>query len=93
MKMATKVGMYLATHESVTVARGQRKENTDRVKNQSDRRIRYRAFQKKIKEGIINVFIKTVLPWFSNIYNDRQWISYFTHIYFQPFLLNHKQKW
>ena len=23
------------------------------------------------KEGIIN-FIKTVLPWFSNIYNDRQ---------------------
>ena len=24
------------------------------------------------KEGIINVFIKTVLPWFSNIYNDRQ---------------------
>ena len=24
------------------------------------------------KEGIINVFIETVLPWFSNIYNDRQ---------------------
>ena len=24
------------------------------------------------KEGIINVFIMTVLPWFSNIYNDRQ---------------------
>ena len=32
--MTTKVGMYLATHESVTVARGQRWENTDRVKNQ-----------------------------------------------------------
>ena len=24
------------------------------------------------KEGIINVFTKTVLPWFSNICNDRQ---------------------
>ena len=24
------------------------------------------------KEGIINVFIKTVLPWFSNIYDGRQ---------------------
>ena len=24
------------------------------------------------KEGIVNVFIKTVLPWFSNIYNERQ---------------------
>ena len=24
------------------------------------------------KEGIINVFIKTILPWLSNIYNDRQ---------------------
>ena len=24
------------------------------------------------KEGIINVFVKTVLPLFSNIYNDRQ---------------------
>ena len=45
------------------------------------------------KERIINVFIKTVLPWFSNIYNDRQWISLFTHLYFQPFLLNQKQKW
>ena len=32
--MTTKVGMYSATHESVTVARGQRWENTDRVKNQ-----------------------------------------------------------
>ena len=32
------------------------------------------------KEGIINVFIKTVLPWFSNIYNDRQQISLFTYI-------------
>ena len=27
MKMATKVGMYSATHESVTVAREQRQEN------------------------------------------------------------------
>ena len=26
--MATKVGMYSATHESVTVARGQKQENT-----------------------------------------------------------------
>ena len=39
--------MYLATHESVTVARGQGKENTDRVKNQSDCKIRYRALSKK----------------------------------------------
>ena len=39
--------MYSATHESVTVARGQREENTDRVKNQSDQRIRYRALWKK----------------------------------------------
>ena len=38
--MATKVGMYSATHESVTVARGQRQENTDLAKNQSDYRIR-----------------------------------------------------
>ena len=45
--MATKVEMYSATHESVTVARGQRQENTDRVKNQSDCRIRYRAILKK----------------------------------------------
>ena len=45
------------------------------------------------KEGIINFFIKTKLPWFSNVYNDRQKISLFTHIYFQPFLLNQKQKW
>ena len=35
--------MYSATHESVTVACGQREKNTDRVKNQSDQRIRYRA--------------------------------------------------
>ena len=41
--MATKVGMYSATHESVTVARGQCQENTDRVKNQSDCRTRYHA--------------------------------------------------
>ena len=41
--METKVGMYSATHESVTVARGQRQENKDRTKNQSDHRIRYRA--------------------------------------------------
>ena len=46
-KMVTKVGMYSATRESVTVARGQRQENTDRVKNQSDCRIRYRALWKK----------------------------------------------
>ena len=36
--MTMKVGMYSATHESVTMARGQRWENTDRVKNQSDAR-------------------------------------------------------
>ena len=39
--------MYLATYESVTVARGQRKENTDWVRNQSDFKIRYRALSKK----------------------------------------------
>ena len=30
--MATKVGMYSATHESVTVARGQKQENTKKKK-------------------------------------------------------------
>ena len=39
--------MYLATHESVTVARGQRQENTDRVRNKSDCKIRYRSLSKK----------------------------------------------
>ena len=39
--------MYSATHESVTVAREQRQENTDRVKNRSDCRIRYRDLWKK----------------------------------------------
>ena len=39
--------MYSATHESVIVAREQRQENTDLVKNQSDCRIRYRALWKK----------------------------------------------
>ena len=42
-----KVGMYPPTHESFTVVRGQREENADRVKNQSDCRIRYRALWKK----------------------------------------------
>ena len=45
--MATKFELYSATHKSVTVARGQRKGNTDRVKNQSDCRIRYRAVLRK----------------------------------------------
>ena len=35
--------MFSATHESVTVARGQTQKNTDQVKNQSDCRFRYRA--------------------------------------------------
>ena len=50
--MATKVEMYSATHESVTVARGQRQENTDRVRNQSDCKIRYRALSKKRNKSI-----------------------------------------
>ena len=45
--MVTKVGIYSATHESVIVAREQRQENTDRVKNRSECRIRYRALWKK----------------------------------------------
>ena len=45
--MATKLEMYSATHKSVTVARGQRKENTDRAMNQSDCMIRYRALWEK----------------------------------------------
>ena len=53
--MATSVGMYSATHESVTVARGQRKENTDLVKNQSDCRIRYRAIWKKNNESYLSL--------------------------------------
>ena len=40
--------------ESVTVARGQRKENTDRVKNQLDCRIRYRALLKNIYIYLLN---------------------------------------
>ena len=47
--MATKFGMYSAIHESVTVARGQRWENTDWLKNQSHCRIRYRALVKNLK--------------------------------------------
>ena len=35
--------MYSVIDESVTAARGQRWENTERAKNQSDYRIRYRA--------------------------------------------------
>ena len=54
--MATKVGMYLATYESVTVARGQRKENTERVRNQSDCKIRYRALSKKKKMYIPHLY-------------------------------------
>ena len=42
--------MYLSTHESVIVARGQREENTDQVKNQSDCKIGYRADSKKNKD-------------------------------------------
>ena len=45
--MAAKVGIYSVTHESVTVARGQRWENTDHDKNQSDCTIRYRALSEK----------------------------------------------
>ena len=47
--------------ESVTVARGQRKENTDRVKNQLDCRIRYRALLKNI---YIYIFIKSIMDQF-----------------------------
>ena len=48
--------MYLATYESVTVARGQRKENTERVRNQSDCKIRYRALSKKKKMYIPHLY-------------------------------------
>ena len=34
--------------------------------------LKTRSYLSHDKEGIINVFTKTVLPWFSNIYNDRQ---------------------
>ena len=44
--------MYSATHESITIARGQRWENTDCAKNQSDCRIRYRALCEKINENL-----------------------------------------
>ena len=63
-KMATKLGMYSAIHESVTVARGQRLENTDRVKNQLDCRIRYRTLLKKKKKIYIYIFIKSVMDQF-----------------------------
>ena len=59
--MATKVGIYSATHESVTVARGQRKENTDRAKNQSGCTIRYRALSEKKKKKIIIIIIIVIL--------------------------------
>ena len=55
--------MYSAIHESVTVARGQRLENTDRVKNQLDCRIRYRALLKK-KKIYIYIFIKSIMDQF-----------------------------
>ena len=35
--MATKVGMYSATHESVTVAQGQKQENTEKKKTNTVR--------------------------------------------------------
>ena len=35
--MATKVGMYSATHESVTVARGQKQKNTKKKKTNTVR--------------------------------------------------------
>ena len=35
--MATKVGIYSATHESVTVARGQKQENTKKKKTNTVR--------------------------------------------------------
>ena len=50
--------MYLATYESVIVARGQRKENTDRVRNQSDCKIRYRASVPSQKKKNICIYQK-----------------------------------
>ena len=48
--------MYSAIHDSVTVARGQKLENTDRVKNQLDCRIRYRALLKKKRYIYIYIY-------------------------------------
>ena len=62
-KMTTKVGMHSATQESVTVARGQRQENTDRVKNQSHCRIRYRALLKNNNILIIVFFLFVAVTW------------------------------
>ena len=55
--------MYLATYESVIVARGQRKENTDRVRNQSDCKIRYRASVPSQKKKIYVYTKKYVYSW------------------------------
>ena len=52
--------MYSATQESVTVAREQRQENTDRVKNRSDCRIRYRALWKK-KKSLYNTAFYVIM--------------------------------
>ena len=76
--MATKVGMFSATHGSVTVARGQRQENTDQVKNQSDGRIRYCALKKKINKCLKHMtsftlvkcngmIISVVMPSYPNV--------------------------
>ena len=51
--MATKDRDVLGDSRKRYRALGQRYENTDRAKNQSDCRIRYRALQKK-KNGNIN---------------------------------------
>ena len=56
--------MYSAIHDSVTVARGQKLENTDRVKNQLDCRIRYRALLKKKRYIYIYIFIKSIMDQF-----------------------------
>ena len=49
-KMATKVGMYSATHESVTVARGQKQENTKKKKTNTVR-----------ATNIYEVYIRTIV--------------------------------
>ena len=49
--MATKVGMYSATNESVTVARGQKQENTKKKKKKNTVRA----------TNIYQIYIRTVV--------------------------------
>ena len=57
--MATKDRDVLGDSRKRYLALGQRYENTDRAKNQSDCRIRYRALKEKINGNINTIFFSS----------------------------------